>query len=143
MSITTALRTYALADESLSDQLGERFRPVHLEQGDDDAAIAVTYQTISNTPDEGLTEDSDHETNRIQFDVYSDDEALAGTVAKKLRQRLRSAHGSLDVDGEAVVFCTGCSTGSGIRDLSALAPIDGSANWKHRLSFDMMVSFNT
>lgn len=143
--IGIALRRFALENEYLAEQLGERLRPVHLEQGDEDAIVAATYVAISAVPDESLEDDCGHTQDRIQFDVYSNDEALGERVAQRLRLRLLKAYGTLvieDADTPTTIYCTGVSTAGGVRDLSALQPDDGSGDWKHRISFDMAVGYN-
>lgn len=141
-AIGTALRSFALDNEYLADQLGPRLRPVHLEQGDEDEAVSATYLTISDTPDECLTGEVGHTQSRIQYDVYANDEQLAERVARRLRQRILLAFGELTADDDETIYCTGISTASGIRDLSALTPDDGGPDWKHRISFDLYVGYN-
>jgi hypothetical protein len=139
--IGTALRLWALADPQLAADLGERLRPDHLEHGDELANVAAIYSTISETPGEGLVDDTEHSEERIQFDIFGTNSTTVRQVAKKLRKRLRLAIGSLPA-GDQSVYCTGVSTAGGIRDLSPMQPIDGGAIWKHRRSFDVFVGFS-
>ncbi|TWU67307.1 hypothetical protein V7x_28810 [Crateriforma conspicua] len=143
--IGSALRTFALSSSAIDDAIGDRMSPGHRPQGEPGDGAAVTYQIITSTPDESLTGDARHETARIQFDVYDNDEDNADAVARQLRLRLLQAFGTLpvsDADDAAELFVTGVSTAGGVRHSSNQAPIDASDDWLYRVGFDLTVSFN-
>lgn len=143
-----ALRLFALDDTLLAAKLGDRLRPSALAQRD--VTPFVTYDVISSDADEALDGDMQHQTDRIQFDVYSTDEAEGRSIARRLRGVLFDANGtlpadvaSIDVPEPPTVHITGIGTAAMLRDMPPESPTDGNDSWRYRCSFDLLVSYST
>ncbi len=103
MSIASDLRTFLLADATLTTLIGTRLYPLTLPQNP--TLPAMTYQRISG--ERVHTADGAHGLNRarIQFDAWATTYLVAESVFEALRKRLdafRGAAGASIIQGAFV-----------------------------------------
>ncbi len=95
--ITTALRTKALAYEDLTDDIGSRLYWKDMPQNP--TYPAITYFRVSGP----RHHDIDVAYPRYQFDIWTQDAAVAERVADNLRKALQRESGSWS--GKSVIQC--------------------------------------
>src|SRR3972149_1809320 len=92
MSVAQDLRTFLLADATLSGLIGTRFYPLRLPQNP--TMPAMTYSWVGGDRDHSMTGPIGISSPRIQFDAWAMTYLSAEAVFEALRKRLDSFRGT-------------------------------------------------
>jgi hypothetical protein len=91
LDIRTALRTFLLADASIAAIVGDRVRPVRLNQGE--TGTGITYLRVSGIGDHVMTGPSRIARPRFQIDCWAEAPGAANSLADLVKERLDGYQG--------------------------------------------------
>lgn len=142
MSLTTALRTLLLADDTLRDLVGDRIYPDAVPVGVGPELDAVTYEQGRGRPEQTIDGPSTLQLGRVQYDVTGPNRDRVDRIGQEIVRILDGYSGAANVTRDPASQAVAIDDLTVDNDYAGRArPRKGSDNPLRRRTVDFVVSY--